>query len=218
MFVSALSITLENAPLPTPMPAFGATQRLQEPTFTSAPLAGLGTVQQMQSLVGQMFEMLQMLMGRAPNAGSAQTASQSRQAIQTSNGAPPNANLKGGSGSDFGKQLAAQAERTAGRINTSGLCLKGVNDAMESMGLPVHREAAAWMAVDDFQKNPRFQEVKVPKDKLKSLPAGAVVIWDKGSGLPYGHISVALGDGREASSKVRDQLLLNTNFHVFLPK
>ena len=73
------------------------------------------------------------------------------------------------------------------------------------------------MAVDDFQKNPKFKEVKVAKDQLKSLPAGAVVIWDKGDGLPYGHISVALGGGREASSKVRQQLLLNTNFHVFLP-
>ena len=88
---------------------------------------------------------------------------------------------------------------------------------MQAMGLPVHREAAAWMAVDDFQKNPKFKEVKVSKDQLKSLPAGAVVIWDKGSGLPYGHISVALGDAREASSKVRNQLMLNTNFHVFLP-
>lgn len=121
-------------------------------------------------------------------------------------------------GTEFGKKFAAQAEKTARRINTSGLCLKGVNDTMQRMGIPVKREAAAYMALDDFRNNKRFQEVKVSKDKLKSLPPGAVVIWDKGSGLPYGHISVALGKGREASSIVRDQLLLNTKFHVFLPK
>lgn len=121
-------------------------------------------------------------------------------------------------GTEFGKKFAAQAEKTARRINTPGLCLKGVNDTMQAMGLPVKREAAAYMALDDFRNNKRFQEVKVSKEQLKSLPAGAVVIWDKGSGLPYGHISVSLGKGREASSTVRDQLLLNTKFHVFIPK
>lgn len=89
---------------------------------------------------------------------------------------------------------------------------------MEAMGLPVQREASAYMALDNFRNNKRFQEVKVSKDKLSSLPPGAVVIWDKGPGLPHGHISVALGGGREASSTVRNQLKLSTNFHVFLPK
>lgn len=163
----------------------------------------------MQMLIGEMYLMLRTLM----NGGASGSASP----VQSTNSAP-NTDLKDAPGSDFGKKLAAQAEKTANQINTPGLCLKGVNDAMQAMGLPVHREAAAWMAVDDFQKNPKFKEVKVSKEQLKSLPAGAVVIWDKGSGLPYGHISVALGDGREASSKVRNQLLLNTNFHVFLPK
>lgn len=121
-------------------------------------------------------------------------------------------------GTEFGKKFAAQAEKTARRINTPGLCLKGVNDTMEAMGMPVQREASAYMALDNFRNNKRFQEVKVSKEQLKSLPAGAVVIWDKGSGLPHGHISVALGNGREASSTVRDQLRLNTNFHVFVPK
>lgn len=130
----------------------------------------------------------------------------------------PTTDLSKVEGTDFGKKLAAQAEKTARSINTPGLCLKGVNDTMQAMGLPVQREASAYMALDNFRNNPRFREVTVSKNQLKSLPAGAVVIWDKGSGLPHGHISVALGDGREASSTVRNQLSLSTNFHVFLPK
>lgn len=130
----------------------------------------------------------------------------------------PTADLSTVKGTEFGKKFAQQAEKTARRINTPGLCLKGVNDTMEAMGIPVQREAAAYMALDNFRSNKRFREVKASKDQLKSLPAGAVVIWDKGPGLPYGHISVALGNGREASSTVRNQLQLRTNYHVFLPR
>lgn len=222
MFISALSITTTAAPMAAPLPAFGATQRLEDPTFAMQSLPAPGAMQQMQILMGEMYMLLQMLMGGSPSkAAGSKTADPIAQTSPggsaASNSAAPTTDVKNVQGSDFGKKLASQAEKTANQINTPGLCLKGVNDAMQAMGLPVHREAAAWMAVDDFQKNPKFKEVKVSKDQLKSLPPGAVVIWDKGSGLPYGHISVSLGDGREASSKVRNQLLLNTNFHVFLP-
>ena len=121
-------------------------------------------------------------------------------------------------GTDFGKQLAQRAEATANRINTPGLCLKGVNDTLESMGVHIQRRPSAYMALEDLRKNDRFREVQVSKDKLDSLPAGAIVVWGKGNNLPHGHISVSLGDGREASSKVRKQLHLNTEFHVFMPK
>ena len=226
MFVSALSITTTATPLASPLPAFGATQRLEDPALAVAMPPQLSGMQQMQMLLGEMYLMLQMLMGSASAARAGEQSAAPVQQIHSGGGggsraasgsSAPATDLKNVQGSDFGKKLAAQAEKTANQINTPGLCLKGVNDAMQAMGLPVHREAAAWMAVDDFQKNPKFKEVKVSKDQLKSLPAGAVVIWDKGAGLPYGHISVSLGDGREASSKVRNQLLLNTNFHVFLP-
>ncbi|MBS2036959.1 CHAP domain-containing protein [bacterium] len=232
MFVSALSITTTSLPMDATMPTFGALQRLESPMAGQQMLPQMGAMQQMQMLMGEMYMLLQTLMGGAPAAfdGSPSPLANTETAKLGATGATgstssvgsssnvPSADLQNLQGSDFGKKLAAQAEKTANQINTPGLCLKGVNDAMQAMGLPVHREAAAWMAVDDFQKNPHFKEVKVSKDQLKSLPPGAVVIWDKGAGLPYGHISVALGNGREASSKVRNQLLLNTNFHVFLPK
>lgn len=150
-------------------------------------------------------------LGGSPNSSG---ASGSRAPSATA----PATDLSRVQGTDFGKRFAAEAERTARRINTPGLCLKGVNDTMESMGMPVQREASAYMALDNFRANQRFQEVKVSKDQLRSLPAGAVVIWDRGPGLPHGHISVSLGNGREASSTVREQLKLNTNFFVFLPK
>lgn len=227
MFVSSISIVTPSTPGLTPLPAFGATQRLEYPAQAMPSMAvAQSSMAEMGSLLAQMFLLLRTLMeGASVSTPSIKDAVQPFQEGKRGDGSQavsqstaPSTDLSSAQGSDFGKKFASQAEKTANRINTSGLCLKGVNDTMQAMGLPVHREAAAWMAVDDFQKNPKFKEVKVSKDQLKSLPAGAVVIWDKGSGLPYGHISVALGDGREASSKVRQQLLLNTNFHVFLPK
>lgn len=155
-------------------------------------------------------------LGGSTGGSASAPAASSGTSAAPSTGATTNASdIKG---TEFGKKFAAQAEKTARRINTPGLCLKGVNDTMEAMGMPVQREASAYMALDNFQNNKRFQEIKVSKDQLKSLPAGAVVIWDKGPGLPHGHISVSLGDGREASSTVRNQLNLKTNFHVFVPK
>ncbi len=150
--------------------------------------------------------------------GSHRSRGRARGRTSAPSSAGPTTDLSQVRGTEFGKRFAAEAEKTARRINTPGLCLKGVNDTMQAMGMPVQREASAYMALDNFRNNKRFQEVKVSKDQLKSLPAGAVVIWDKGSGLPHGHISVSLGNGREASSTVRDQLRLSTNFHVFVPK
>lgn len=195
---------------------------------------------QMQAVMAQMFAVMQMLFREvlgAVGTGAMAPVNSRFGASAPTNGIPnflgspsgaggspslsataPTTDLSQVEGSDFGKRLAAQAEKTARSINTPGLCLKGVNDTMQAMGLPVQREASAYMALDNFRNNPRFKEVQVSRDQLRSLPPGAVVIWDKGSGLPHGHISVALGDGREASSTVRNQLNLKTKFHVFLPR
>lgn len=197
--------------------------------------ASLGFQQQLlMQMMGMMQLMFQQVLGTGANGISAPSASNfggsnsggigsflgsnSSSPASGTAGSAPTTDLSNVKGNDFGKKLATAAEKAAKRINTPGLCLRGVNDAMESIGIPIKREAAAYMALDDMQKNKRFQEVKVSKDKLGSLPPGAVVVWNKGPGLPYGHISVSLGNGKEASSVVRNQLKLNTAYHVFLPK
>ena len=219
---------------------FGPMNPAATPTMGfGAPTMGSGFFQ-LQAVMAQMMMTMQMLFqevlsstggggvaSASPSFGSSTPGSglgnflggsPSAGGTSSSPSTAPTTDLSSAKGTDFGKKLAAQAEKTARSINTPGLCLKGVNDTMQAMGLPVQREASAYMALDNFRNNKRFQEVNVSRDQLKSLPAGAVVIWDRGSGLPHGHISVALGDGREASSTIRNQLSLKTNFHVFLPK
>ena len=102
------------------------------------------------------------------------------------------------------------------------------------------------MAADQLRSrySDRFEEVRlsVPpnqatRDYLKSLPAGAVVVWGasnnpakraegmrQGNGYAHGHISVALGNGYEFSDRDRPQITGSSDperygsLTVFLPR
>ena len=76
------------------------------------------------------------------------------------------------------------------------------------------------MAADQLARHPGFKEIRVGASQLRDLPAGAVVVWGRTGVSPHGHISIALGDGREASDHVdvqRTQLRGHTNVRVFMP-
>jgi hypothetical protein len=119
-----------------------------------------------------------------------------------------------GRGSAVGRKIAQMAARTTDR---KGYCFRAVAKTMAKFGVPLSG-ASAYMAADQLARNPKMREVRVSRQQLKSLPAGAVVVWNRGRGLPHGHIGIALGNGKEASWKVRPQLMLNTSFRVFVPK
>lgn len=126
--------------------------------------------------------------------------------------------------SDFGKvpawgaALAKDAERHA--TGSGGLCFRYVRQALERAGVKGVGGASAYMAADQLAKNPKFREIKVAEKDLKRLPAGAVVVWDRGNGHQHGHIAIALGNGQEASDVKRAQTTgsYGTKFRVFLPK
>lgn len=123
--------------------------------------------------------------------------------------------------SGTGRKLADAAKRVANRRRTTGWCYAGVAEAVSrGMGVTLWGRSA-YMAAGILAKSSRFTEVNVPAKDLKKLPAGAVVVWGKTAKSPHGHISVALGDGREASDHIdtqRTQLRGYTNVRVFLPK
>lgn len=129
------------------------------------------------------------------------------------------ANAQQMQGTAAGKEMAQAAEAEATRRGTVGRCYAGVADALEKKGVNL-TGASAYMAADQLANNPKFKEVKMSADQLPSLPAGAVVVWGKTDASPHGHISVALGDGREASDHVAKQMTSlrgATNCRVFLP-
>lgn len=119
------------------------------------------------------------------------------------------------------KELAAKAEKVAKNMGSTGRCLAGVRQALEDSGCGnTTRRMSAYQKAEDFANSDKYKEIKVGSaSDLKNLPAGAIVVWNKKSGHPHGHISVALGDGREASDHIQKQITnYGSSFRVFLPQ
>ncbi|MDP2344364.1 MAG: peptidoglycan-binding domain-containing protein [Deltaproteobacteria bacterium] len=133
-------------------------------------------------------------------------------------------------GSAFGQQVAAAAERSARSLNSVGACALGVNNALISVGVP--GRGHAYQKAEQLARSPRFREMNVSAGDLRNLPPGAVVVWGRSAAKPYGHVSVALGGGREASDHVQNQITggrygtdfgagpdaQGRQFRVFLPR
>ena len=108
-----------------------------------------------------------------------------------------------GYNASVGNRIADEAYYQATRRNTVGYCYSAAADAIESVVGAFLYGASAYMAADQLANHPRFTEVRGVS--LPSLPAGAVVVWGRGTSA-HGHISIALGDGREASDHIAQQM------------
>lgn len=101
------------------------------------------------------------------------------------------------------QQLASIAEQTAIRMNTVGKCAKGVNTTLERM-YGGDFSGHAYQKADQLARDPRFKELDVANaSQLSQLPPGAIVVWGRSAQKPWGHVTVTLGGGREASDHVQ---------------
>ena len=138
-----------------------------------------------------------------------------------------------------GSSLAKNALHVRG---TTGYCLGGVNDTLDATyGSSLRGLESAYMAADALRGKPvvvngktttfktlasKFTEISgVTREQLKTLPAGAIVVWNKGgtnvtaNGKKHGHISIALGNGYESSDHIQEQITKrDTSYTVFFPK
>ncbi|MBR6163978.1 hypothetical protein IKQ26_08850 [bacterium] len=138
---------------------------------------------------------------------------------------------------ETGKKFADSAVNVESRLRAKGKqidhnCLGGVKDTFidvtgeSPFGLPEQGITVASQCLDTMRNNENYREITgISAGELGYLPAGAVVVWSSSSGGSspadlYGHISVSLGDGRESSSKIRQQLTSvgqNGKPTVFIP-
>ena len=115
-------------------------------------------------------------------------------------------------------------------LGTSGWCLKGVNTILNAVyGEQISTGGSAYQAADSLATGngvgAHFAEVDVPPEELTSLPAGAIIVWDRGgnassAGQTHGHISIATGDGREISDHIQSQTTYESrqvSYRVFYP-
>jgi peptidoglycan hydrolase-like protein with peptidoglycan-binding domain len=108
------------------------------------------------------------------------------------------------SGSAFGNKFGDAAERSARQLNSVGSCALGVNNALAAVG--VGGRGHAYQKAEMLARDPHFREVNLSAGDLPNLPRGAVIVWGRSGAKPYGHVAVALGDGREASDHIQRQI------------
>ncbi len=118
-----------------------------------------------------------------------------------------------------GASIAEAARRVANSRGTVGRCFAGVKETLRKFGVNLVG-GSAYMAAPQLAKNANFKEIKVAKSELKELPPGAIIVWGKSKLKKHGHITVALGNGKEASDHVQ-KLIQNGpygGYRVFIPK
>lgn len=192
--------------------------------------AMLQTEMMMNQTLMQLMSLMMQLMA---NRGGTTSANGATPAVSSPSGGGGASSAGGGGGggassgatagmpgaTSTGSKLAeiARAEATNGDSN-GGLCYRDVGRALSKIGINVSG-ASAYMAAAQLEKNPKVKEMKVSQSDLPKLPAGAIVVWDKGNGHEHGHISIATGDGKEASDLMRNQITnYGTSFRVFMPQ
>lgn len=116
----------------------------------------------------------------------------------------------------WGQKMAEEAKNHA--TGSGGYCFKYVSEVLRKFGINTSG-ASAYMAADQLAKSDKVKEVKVDPKDLKKLPAGAIVVWNKGAGHEHGHISISDGKGKEYSDVPRNQITnYGTSARVFIPQ
>jgi hypothetical protein len=191
----------------------------------------MSMMQAMTQMLQQMFQqVMQQLMGNL-------SQNQNNAHIDGNNAVNDNGNINGNvDGNNNGNPTDLQNLAAASNTDTElaqlarqhatdgtgdgGHCFRNVAQDLAKLGINTWG-SSAYMAADELAANNKVQEVKgLGADQLKKLPAGAIVVWAANASNPYGHISVAMGDGTEASDIMRNQItnLNGSSFRVFYPK
>ncbi|MCA9552485.1 MAG: single-stranded DNA-binding protein [Myxococcales bacterium] len=86
---------------------------------------------------------------------------------------------------------------------------------------PEVRYTASGSPVANFRIATSEQWTDRSGEKQERTEWHRIVVWGKTAASPHGHISVALGDGREASDHIQSQITSlrgATNYRVFIPQ
>lgn len=120
---------------------------------------------------------------------------------------------------DSQKGLALAQDVASHAIGFTGHCAKHVNNALTRQGLDNTR-GDAWTRASGLAQNKNFQEISANDVDLKSLPAGCILVYDKGAAgysSQYGHIEVTLGDGTACSDGRTRNLRKSNRMRIFVP-
>lgn len=107
-----------------------------------------------------------------------------------------------------GERLARYALSHKARSFT-GNCAKYVKNAIQACGLGAYKSGHAYQMTGILRKNSHFKEISPNSVNVKDLPAGCVIVFDRGMykySDDYGHVEITTGDGRGVSDGVTTDL------------
>ena len=106
-------------------------------------------------------------------------------------------------------------------MHSTGWCATGVHRAvLDAFGISMGGNGCDWDTnMDKLVEMGYFEDATdqfTSPDQLVNLPAGAVVVWENNESHPYGHVSIATGDGHECSDHYQNQITrYGTPYHVY---
>ena len=95
--------------------------------------------------------------------------------------------------------IAGRALSVAERRRTSGYCYSAVSQALDPLGIKL-RGRAAYQARDLLLHDRRFMPVVI--SSVDQLQRGDIIVYNRSSSHPYGHIAVYEGNYEEASDHI----------------
>lgn len=109
--------------------------------------------------------------------------------------------------SESGEKLAQTALQDS--VGFKGNCARYVKRAIEKCGLGSYQYGHAYQMTNILRGNKHFKEVSPSEFDVQSLPAGCILVYNKGAegySSEYGHTEITTGDGRAVSDGITDNL------------
>ncbi len=132
-----------------------------------------------------------------------------------------NKNKKGFSVSNYDAEAGERLAKTAlkGSVGFTGKCATYVKQAIEKTGLGEYVYGDAYKVANILRNNKNFKEISPSSVDVKDLPAGCVIVYDKGVegySSTAGHTEITTGDGRAVSDGITNNLYKKPS-SIFVP-
>ena len=122
----------------------------------------------------------------------------------------------------YDTQKASRLAREIAKVSTEGgfdnLCARHVKEAIEDAGLGAYKNGHGYQMAGILKDNKNFKEISTQNIDLSSLPAGCVLVYDRGVAgysSQYGHTEITLGNGTAASGGITHNI--RQGARVFVP-
>ena len=118
-----------------------------------------------------------------------------------------------------GQNLSQRALSDA-NSNSLGRCAAYVKDAIANCNMGSYEQGHGYQVAGILKNNKNFKEINVAPNDLNKLPAGCVIVYNKGAAgysSQYGHVEITLGNGNAASDFVNHNIRPSEDVTVFIP-